>query len=191
MLVAVRRGISIPALGVFYILEIEMDFMRKCVTAFMLFTVAFLIGCNVEKERAEVRVVNAQTPSPRQADTGKPKEQDMIAYTRELVTQKVKEVFPKEDPSKIMSILDQYGVESYEQERERVQIAILKLSEGEMEKLHKNVRIAKEDYRDVLGYAEYPLEMQSETWNMDKQKAEEIRKKDRQQYLEWLNKNPE
>ncbi len=39
------------------------------------------------------------------------------------------------------------------------------------------MEIAKEDYRDVLGYAEYPLEMRAETWKMDAQAAEEIRKK--------------
>ena len=159
--------------------------MQRNLIALTLFVLAFL-GCNVEKDR----VKKAQAQSPEQVDAGKPKDQDMIEYTRELVIKKAKEVFPKEDASKIMSLLDQYGVESYEQERERVQIAILKLSDGDIEKLRKNVRIAKEDYRDVLGYAEYPLEMQSETWKMDEQKAEEIRKKDRKQYLEWLNRHP-
>jgi hypothetical protein len=34
-----------------------------------------------------------------------------------------------------MEILDLYGIESHEGERERVQIAILKLSEGDDDKL--------------------------------------------------------
>ncbi len=112
-----------------------------------------------------------------------------IQYSREMVIKKSKEIFPHESTSKILQILDDYGAQSYEAERERVHIAILKLSDGELEKLHKYVKIAKEDYRDVLGYAEYPLEMRAETWRMDAQAAEEIRKKDRKQYLEWLNEN--
>lgn len=154
----------------------------------MLFIALFLHGCNLEKDKVAAIAAKPQAQSNTQSDAGKAEEKDKIKYTRELVMKKVKDVFPKEDVSKIMSILDQYGVESYEQERERVQIAILKLSEGEVKELEEGVKVARQDYRDVLAYAEYPLEMKEEAWTLDEQKAKEIREKDRKQYLEWLNR---
>lgn len=54
----------------------------------------------------------------------------LVEPTRELVLTKVKEVFPQDDPAEILTLLDQYGVEHYERERDRVQLAILRLSEG-------------------------------------------------------------
>lgn len=157
----------------------------------MLFIAVFLYGCNVEKAAATALATKSQHQSNSQSDAGKVEDKDAIKYTRDLVMKKAKEVFPKEDVSKIMSILDQYGVDSYERERERVQIAILKLSEGDMKELEEGVKAAKQDYRDVLAWAEFPLEMKAEAGTLDAQKTKEIREKDRKQYLEWLKKKPE
>lgn len=66
------------------------------------------------------------------------------------------QLFPAIGLTKIMEILDLYGVESYEQERERVQYHILELSEGDMEKLFHYLKAAKQDYRDVIYWTEYP-----------------------------------
>ena len=71
-----------------------------------------------------------------------------------------------------MELLDVYGVEAYEHERERVQLAILKLSEGNEEKLREFVAVAKRDYRDVLFWAENPEESRLDT----PEKRERIRK---------------
>jgi hypothetical protein len=38
----------------------------------------------------------------------------------------------------------------------RVQLAALKLAEGDMDALRREIETAKIDYRDVLGPAEYP-----------------------------------
>lgn len=54
----------------------------------------------------------------------------------------------------VLSILDEYGTQTYERERERVQLAILKLSVGDEDKLLHNVAAAKQDYRDVLMWSE-------------------------------------
>ena len=43
-------------------------------------------------------------------------------------------------------------------ERPRVQLAILALAEGDMDDVRKLVQVAREDYRDVLYWAEYPEE---------------------------------
>jgi len=60
--------------------------------------------------------------------------------------------------SRVLDLLDSYGVERYERERERVQVAILKLSAGSEAKVREYVAVAKRDYRDVLFWAEYPEE---------------------------------
>jgi len=58
--------------------------------------------------------------------------------------------FPGSDPATILAILDLYGTAPHERERERVQLAIVALSEGSEDKLLHFVRCAKTDYRDVL-----------------------------------------
>jgi len=60
--------------------------------------------------------------------------------------------------ARVLELLDSYGVERYERERERVQVAILKLSAGSEAKVREYVAVAKRDYRDVLFWAEYPEE---------------------------------
>ena len=70
-----------------------------------------------------------------------------------------KDCFPGSDINEILEYLDLYGVEPYERERERVQLAILRLSKGNLEKLLEFIDMAKKDYRDALLWAEsYPLD---------------------------------
>ncbi len=89
-----------------------------------------------------------------------------------------------------MAILVLYGKESYESETERVQIAVLKLSDGDLEKLRENVKAAKNNYRDILAFAEYPEQMSRDTWRMsDKEEVKRIQERDRRQYLNWLYTN--
>ncbi len=76
--------------------------------------------------------------------------------TRDDVRAMADAMFPNEAPGVIMSILDEYGTESHERERDRVQRAVLFLSAGDTDKLLHNVNVAKQDYRDVLMWAEYP-----------------------------------
>jgi hypothetical protein len=111
----------------------------------------------------------------------------MVDYNRDLVIAKAKQCFPNEDQEKIMGILDLYGKESQAQGRARVQIAILKLSGSDLEKLRGEVEAAISDFRDVLAYAEFPEEMRSQVWKMsDKEEVKRIRERDRQQYIDWL-----
>lgn len=65
-------------------------------------------------------------------------------------------LFPSRSAKTVLELLDLYGVEEYERERERVQLAILTLSQGNEDKLLRFVEAAKQDYRDVLYWAEYP-----------------------------------
>jgi len=81
-----------------------------------------------------------------------------MPHTRDEVVAVVQKTFPESAHARVLELLDSYGVESYERERERVQLAILKLSEGNEEKLREFVGVAKRDYRDVLFWADNPEE---------------------------------
>lgn len=80
----------------------------------------------------------------------------MAVHTREAVLQAVEAAFPDHEATDIIEILDMYGVEAYERERERVQLAIVKLSQGDVDRLLDMVQAAKIDYRDVLFWADDP-----------------------------------
>jgi len=79
-----------------------------------------------------------------------------MTHSRADVVELAKAEFPGLEPAVVLSILDEYGKEAHEGERERVQLAILKLSSGDEGKLLHNVVAAKEDYRDVLMWSEDP-----------------------------------
>jgi hypothetical protein len=95
-----------------------------------------------------------------------------MPHTREEVVAVVQETFPENAHARVLELLDTYGVESYERERERVQLAVLKLSEGNAEKLRDFVAVAKRDYRDVLFWADNPEEAKLDT----SEKRERVRK---------------
>src|SRR2546423_117972 len=95
-----------------------------------------------------------------------------MPHSREEVIATVQRAFPESAYTRVLELLDGYGVESYERERERVQLAILKLSEGNEGKLREFVAVAKRDYRDVLFWAENPEEARLDT----PEKKERIKK---------------
>src|SRR5437016_7919414 len=89
-----------------------------------------------------------------------------------MVVATIKSSFPESSRARVLELLGGYGIESYERERERVQLAILKLSGGSEEKLREFLAVAKRDYRDVLFRAEYPEESRLDT----PEKKERIKK---------------
>src|SRR5437016_8045222 len=95
-----------------------------------------------------------------------------MPHSRDEIVAVVQKTFPESAHARVLELLDIYGVESYERERERVQLAILKLSQGNEEKLREFVAVAKRDYRDVLFWAEYPEESRLDT----PEKRERIKK---------------
>src|SRR5437588_7538753 len=86
-----------------------------------------------------------------------------MAHSRDEVVAAVEATLSESAYARVLELLDSYGVESYERERERVQLGILKLSEGNEEKLREFVAVAKRDYRDVLFWAENPEEAKLDT----------------------------
>ena len=95
-----------------------------------------------------------------------------MPHSRDEVIVVVQKTFPETSYSRVIELLDTYGVESYERERERVQLAILKLSEANEEKVREFVVVAKRDYRDVLFWADNPEEAKLDT----PEKRERIKK---------------
>jgi hypothetical protein len=81
-----------------------------------------------------------------------------MTHFSDSILASVRALFPSGAWPGVLDLLDTYGVESYERERERVQLAILKLSQGSEEKLREYIVVAKRDYRDVLFWAENPEE---------------------------------
>lgn len=70
--------------------------------------------------------------------------------TRSEIVAAVERLFPDRESSELLALLDEYGTQPYEQEKERVQLAIVELSKGNEEKLRYFVKVAKTDYRDIL-----------------------------------------
>jgi len=93
---------------------------------------------------------------------------------------------------RVRTELQKFGTEAHEREVERARLAILKLCEARSERVIELVAVAKRDYRDVLMWAEYPSEGQA-LWavrpdlsNEDRLRLEDLRRRDRQQYQDWL-----
>lgn len=93
------------------------------------------------------------------------------------------------DPQQVVQKLSAYGTRQHEGERDRVCLAILKLSDGELDRLDELVAAAKRDYRDVLAWAEYPEEIKVgyvAASKLPPGQLAAIRRRDREQYVEWL-----
>lgn len=58
--------------------------------------------------------------------------------------------FPRHQQHDVAAALASYGEQPYEREVVRVQLAVLSLAGGDMERLLKYLERAKRDYRDVL-----------------------------------------
>jgi hypothetical protein len=118
-----------------------------------------------------------------------------VTSTPEHVAAKLESLWADpEERARVRALLETYGLESYEREQDRVRLAILKLSEGQSARVPELVAYAKRDYRDVLMWAEYPVEGQTLwSWRKDlsdeqRRRLEEIRQQDRRQYEAWRKK---
>lgn len=87
----------------------------------------------------------------------------MTTTSRDAVLAAVRAAFAEDSWPRILKSLDGYGVQSCERERDRVQLAIVKLSEGNEEKLIEFIAVAKQDYRDILFWADHPEESKIDT----------------------------
>ena len=103
-----------------------------------------------------------------------------------ILTRKLRSLFPDEKKrNEVKAVLDTYGTEAYEKEPLRVRLAILKLSDSDPDEIKRTTDFAKQDYRDILSWAEYPR--QSKKWSMpDGPKKKKLIEADRTEYEDWL-----
>jgi hypothetical protein len=111
------------------------------------------------------------------------------AAMKTLLECKLEAMFPEDfTRRRVRKILQDYGREKHEREPDRVRRAILKLAGAELRSVEKYTGYAREDYRNILAWAEYPR--QARQWVMpepdEKQKMIEA---DLAEYEGWLHDN--
>ena len=111
-------------------------------------------------------------------------------FRREVVERKVKSLFPNQDHAQILQLLDSDIL--YFSELERMQLAILKLSNGNLDQLHHYIDVAKSesDFMKVIQLAENPQSSVKDIDDKDLFWGEHKRliESDFRQYLNWLKK---
>ncbi|MBN1425556.1 hypothetical protein JXA88_13460 [Candidatus Fermentibacteria bacterium] len=115
---------------------------------------------------------------------------------RSVVQRKLTQIF-RDNASRVQAeaILHRHSLEPQQTGGDRVLLAILKLSDGDLEKLRRVAAIAMSDWRDVVAMAEYPemLRIGAGIGQLDSQTRRAIRNRDLRQYHRWLHGkgNPE
>jgi phytoene dehydrogenase-like protein len=110
--------------------------------------------------------------------------------TGDDVLRVVRRDFPPAKRGTVLKLLDEYGSGSGYRERDRVQLAILKLSRGDIDQLRRYVRVARVDYRDVIAPAEYPRFWEIGFEGVERMSPAEVRRLKRddwRQYQAWLS----
>src|SRR4051812_13555457 len=106
-----------------------------------------------------------------------------------LLTRVLERMFP--DPGQrlqALSTLEQYGGDT-QPEATRVRLAILKVEGADMARLQLGVNGAKQDYEDILAWAESPTETRLRLGNrkLTPHQWAEIAAQDQKQYEDWLH----
>jgi hypothetical protein len=103
----------------------------------------------------------------------------------------VRRDFPPELFERVINILNGSGAEMRQRQSPRVQLAVLKLANGSMEKLLYQTEAAKIDYRDVLCAAEYPSysEKVFGIKSLPVEEQQRIIESDWEQYESWLKRD--
>ena len=108
---------------------------------------------------------------------------------KKLLERKLQSMFPDDfTRRRVRKILLDYGRGAHEREPDRVRLAILKLAGTELRSVEKYTGYARDDYRTILAWAEYPR--QARQWvapeAAEKQKMIEA---DLAEYEGWLHDN--
>ena len=106
--------------------------------------------------------------------------------TQEDVERIVRRDFAPTEVAAAMALLERYGGESWHREIERVRLAVLKLANGDLQRLAVQVDEAGKDYRDILGPAEFPGYMEHHDAALDDAEKQRIIDADWHQYQQWL-----
>jgi hypothetical protein len=116
--------------------------------------------------------------------------QPVASVTAADVERLVLRDFAPAEHTTVRALLGSYGVESYEREVDRVRAALLRVADGRVGPLEDAVRVAKQDYRDALVMAEYPLywKRTAETPDLPQHERADIHEADRRRYDEWFRR---
>jgi len=110
-------------------------------------------------------------------------------YSR-LISLKLEKLFPdKATRMQALRLLERYGADSGEFKVERVRLAILRSSGTDLHQIESGVRGAKEDYQDIIAWAETPARMRCGMANRKLSPVElsNVEEQDKRQYEDWLN----
>ena len=99
-----------------------------------------------------------------------------MTVSRTAVVEAIAAAFPAEARARVRAMVDAYGGAPHEREGERVQLAIVRLSEGDEAKLGYFLSVAKQDYRDVLFWADNPTEAKLDTPEKRRRVRESLQK---------------
>jgi hypothetical protein len=94
--------------------------------------------------------------------------------------------FPVEHWQELREMIQRVHV----REKDRVILACMKSAGRDVQKLKRNLNEAEGYWREIIGEAEYPFYLKK-MFRMDKLTEKEradLIEKDRQQYLDWLNR---
>ena len=121
-----------------------------------------------------------------------------VPLTKAVIS-KVQKLFPPEQQAEVTRLLETECANNLplsdigtSKGLERIRLAVLKVADGNASELRKQIQIAKRDWRDVINDAEYPEATSLslvEYSNLDEASRQKISKRDREQYLAWLNKD--
>jgi hypothetical protein len=113
-----------------------------------------------------------------------------------LVLRKVEQSFPSDQELEVISVLKKECADNLPfcgddtaQDLARVRLAVVKNAGRNFAELHRQIELAKPDWRDVLSSAEYPeaSKMGFVTYSkLDKESRTGVEARDRQQYEAWL-----
>jgi len=116
---------------------------------------------------------------------------DLIAgrlVTESVLQRKVAALWPlPTERENALHALARYGEARHEGSILRVRLAIVRLATADRLKLDELVAMAKQDYRDVIMWAEYPREGRMLPGAGSTTSMEAVRAADRADYLRWLD----
>lgn len=111
-----------------------------------------------------------------------------IEYAR-VLEEKLETLFDNpENRDQARKILLKYGKQKTEPEADRVRLAILKLSGADLACLQETMKNAKQDYREIIGWAEFPSQTIAGSL-AEGSKKDRLVQSDLAQYQEWIESN--
>jgi hypothetical protein len=104
--------------------------------------------------------------------------------------------FPQTAALEVLSLLRQFQnlvqPEATDDQNARFHLAILKLAEGQLDRISELVSVANLDFRDVISYAEYPAFMANGAFvgadRLNEKERKQLIQRDWDQYHEWFHR---